>query len=228
MMALFAHFLELTSGAYPDHLCNWKTDELCDKISFFWGKQMKSNYNYDQIACFSARHILQSEGYLVEKTTGVKNLFHLIAWKGNHEILFIRIRRSRKPGVLQFSEDINQLSGMVTRKQVPGSIEFWVLINREWRRYVILPGGAVPKDVGLIGWFHLNLVLVKMSFFPALWGMLRLKNWEGIFMRPNAEICSRYQCPNLYWVHRGSRRLRKCRVSERYPGSLKDCPEKRF
>ncbi len=111
---------------------------------------MNVQQNYDRIAHSLARQLLQDEGYLVEKITGGKTLFHLIAWKKEEEILFIRIRRSRKLGMIQFSEDILQLSELVKGKSVPGVVELWILSNRNWKKYRILAGGAVPKDIGVI------------------------------------------------------------------------------
>lgn len=109
---------------------------------------MNVQQNYDRIAHSIARHKLLEEGYLVEKITGGKTIFHLIAWKRDEEILFIRIRRSRKPGMIQFTEDILRLSELVKCKSVPGIVEFWILSNKKWKKFRILAGGAVPKDIG--------------------------------------------------------------------------------
>ncbi len=111
---------------------------------------MNTSQKYDRIATSSARRLLLLAGYQVEKTTGPESLFHLIAWKGTKDILFIRIRRSRTPGVFQFTEDIMHLSELVKIQSIPGVVEFWLLSNHQWRRYIILGGGAVPQDIGII------------------------------------------------------------------------------
>jgi len=108
---------------------------------------MNTLKNYDRIAHSSARQLLQKMGYQVEKSTNPQSRFHLIAWKGESEIIFIRIRRSRKPGAIQFPEDVKQLSELVRLRAVPGNVEFWVLSYGKWNRYSIFAGGALPREI---------------------------------------------------------------------------------
>lgn len=107
--------------------------------------ELNSKQNYDRIASCSARNILISEGYQVEKVAGNDAVFNLIAWKEESDILFIRIRRSRKPGIFQFEKDIHILSNLVKHQKIPGAVEIWVLSSGHWKRYHILKGGAVPR-----------------------------------------------------------------------------------
>ncbi|WP_319579945.1 hypothetical protein [uncultured Methanospirillum sp.] len=105
---------------------------------------------YDRIAYSLAQRLLRTDGYIVEKTTGHISLFNLIAWKGTNEIRFIRIRRSRKPGVDQFNKEIVNLADLVKIRSIPGVVEFWLLSTHQWYRYLILEGGAVPLEIGEI------------------------------------------------------------------------------
>nr|WP_319539469.1 hypothetical protein [uncultured Methanospirillum sp.] len=92
---------------------------------------------------FQAISELRSEGYRTARVAGRSRLFDLIAWKGV-EILFVVVRRTRSESITGYSDVVQDLSGCVQEKSVPGTVQFWLYRSNFWFRYLILPGGALP------------------------------------------------------------------------------------
>ena len=101
--------------------------------------------HYDRIAVFHARNDLQKLGYQACLIAGHKRPFDLIAWRGRWKILCIRIKRSRTPGITQFSSDVSSLSSLLQSGSLPGTIEIWIRVYGDWFRYRIYPGGALLR-----------------------------------------------------------------------------------
>jgi len=95
---------------------------------------------------YEARTLLQNLGYEVARVGGrdgaVPGLFHLIAWERSKGTLFIRIGSPRMRRSTVRSE-ILLLSTNIQAVWYPGEVQFWVGEGYSWKRYLILPGGAV-------------------------------------------------------------------------------------
>lgn len=109
------------------------------------GTGMAGIQHYNRIAAVHARNGLQKLGYHAYLITGRKKPFDLIAWRGRRMILCIRIKRSRTPGITQFSSDVSSLSTLIRTGSIPGNIELWIQVYGDWFRYRIYPGGALLK-----------------------------------------------------------------------------------
>ena len=59
------------------------------------------------------------------------------------QLLGIVVRTSRSGGIARFSSLVQMLAELVRRQRVPGDVQVWTLQSHEWRRYRVLPGGAV-------------------------------------------------------------------------------------
>ncbi|WP_146201156.1 hypothetical protein [Methanospirillum lacunae] len=96
---------------------------------------------------YNARGTLLSEGYSVFRVTerqgGIPNLFHLIAWREDSGILFVRTGSSRM-SAHSFNKQVERLSLYVRTSWFPGDVQFWIAKGGEWDKYQILPGGAIP------------------------------------------------------------------------------------
>ena len=95
-----------------------------------------------RVAKYAAQSLLRSSGYSAEKITGMSRIFDIIAWDRDR-ILGLVIRSSKSKGVTGFTSLVSDLSGIGQNRLFPGDIELWILISREWRRYRVLPGGAM-------------------------------------------------------------------------------------
>ena len=89
-----------------------------------------------------ARITLQDCGYEIERITGSRRRFDLIAWK-KEILLFLVIRTARVPGISGFSFEVLNLSLMVHRYEIPGVVQVWVYHPDGLSRYQVLAGGAV-------------------------------------------------------------------------------------
>ncbi|HWQ63665.1 MAG TPA: hypothetical protein VN429_04545 [Methanospirillum sp.] len=96
---------------------------------------------------YVARNILLREGYAVLRVTerqgGIPSLFHLIAWREDLGILFVRTGSTRM-SVHSFNKQVERLSLYVRTCWYPGDVQFWIAKGGEWDKYQILPGGAIP------------------------------------------------------------------------------------
>ncbi len=96
---------------------------------------------------YEARILLQDLGYEVARVGGrdgaVPGLFHLIAWERMRGTLFIRVGSPRMSKPVIRSE-ILLLSTNLQTVWYPGEVQFWVGEGNYWKRYQILPGGAIP------------------------------------------------------------------------------------
>jgi len=96
---------------------------------------------------YEVRSLLQKLGYEVARVGGrdgaVPGLFHLIAWERTKGTLFIRIGSPRMSKSMIRSE-ILLLSTNLQTVWYPGEVQFWVGEGCCWKRYRILPGGAIP------------------------------------------------------------------------------------
>jgi len=95
-----------------------------------------------RVAVHTACTLLTSSGYTAERISGIGRRFDIIAW--NHEkLLGIVVRTSRSGGIARFSSLVQMLAELVRRQRFPGDVQVWTLQSHEWRRYRVLPGGAV-------------------------------------------------------------------------------------
>ncbi|HWQ66167.1 MAG TPA: hypothetical protein VN372_04770 [Methanospirillum sp.] len=104
-------------------------------------------YQTKRTAEYSARDLLRRQGYDVVRVTElhgrIHSPFHLIAWKGNQVLLFIRIRTTRIRGAAEsINDEMAGLAHLVRSGRYPGEVQFWIKSD-QWRRYRIFPGGAV-------------------------------------------------------------------------------------
>ena len=93
-----------------------------------------------------ARH-LETAGYQSVRIAGSTRPFDLIAWN-QEKILFLVVRRTRKPGITAYPEVVHRLVTQVSRHAIPAMVQFWVYQSDTWIRYRIMPGGAVPLSGG--------------------------------------------------------------------------------
>lgn len=95
---------------------------------------------------YEARNLLLGQGYEVARVGGrdgaVPSIFHLIAWDQMRGTLFIRIGspRMKKPVI---RDEIFRLSTHVQTVWHPGEVQYWIGERQCWKRYLILPGGAI-------------------------------------------------------------------------------------
>ena len=95
-----------------------------------------------RIAVHIACRLLTSSGYTVERTSGTGRRFDIIAW--NHgRLLGIVVRTSRNGGIARFSSLVQSLVEIVRKQQFPGEVQVWNLQSHQWKRYRVLPGGAI-------------------------------------------------------------------------------------
>ena len=95
---------------------------------------------------YEARTLLQNLGYQVARVGGrdgaVPGLYHLIAWERMRGTLFIRIGSPRM-GKSMIRSEILLLSTNLQTVWYPGEVQFWIGEGYYWKRYRILPGGAI-------------------------------------------------------------------------------------
>lgn len=89
-----------------------------------------------------AKRILENQGYQVVRAT-YPAPFDLIAWKDPADILCLVIRRTKSIKIGGFPESIRILSTLLREDKAPGKCQFWIKYPGQWRRYEILPGGAL-------------------------------------------------------------------------------------
>ena len=100
-------------------------------------------------AVYTAISILKSSGYIAEKVTGSSRRFDIIAWNRDKLIGFV-IRRSRTKGIAGYSSLIAELAGLVQKQLFLGEIQVWLFQSYEWKRYQVLPGGAIEISGRLV------------------------------------------------------------------------------
>lgn len=89
-----------------------------------------------------AKHILEQEGFQVLRAVNPAP-FDLLAWKDSSTILCVSVRRSKSVSINGYSECVNVLSELVRSGKAPGECQFWIRYPSLWKRFEILPGGAL-------------------------------------------------------------------------------------
>jgi len=110
---------------------------------------MADNSLTSRAILYHAATDLDRAGYHSVRIAGSSRPFDLIAWNGQ-SILFISVRRARSGGISRFSEDVVRLAELVNSNTLPGIVYLWIYIFRQWFRYRIMPGGALPVRGDLI------------------------------------------------------------------------------
>ncbi|NLV28133.1 MAG: hypothetical protein GXY48_13385 [Methanomicrobiales archaeon] len=95
-----------------------------------------------RVAKYTAQSLLKAAGFTAEKVTGRSRTFDIIAWNYD-EIIGLVIRTSRSKGISGFSSLVAELGKIVQKRKFPGEIQIWILQSHEWKRYKVLPGGAL-------------------------------------------------------------------------------------
>nr|WP_319539070.1 hypothetical protein [uncultured Methanospirillum sp.] len=108
---------------------------------------MRDNSPASRSILYHAARELDHEGYHSVRIAGSSRPFDLIAWNGE-TILFIAVRRARSGGISRFSEDVSHLAELASGNTLPGLVYIWIFIFRQWYRYRIMPGGAIPVREG--------------------------------------------------------------------------------
>jgi len=89
-----------------------------------------------------AKCILEQEGYQVLRALSPAP-FDLLAWKDSSTILCVSVRRSKAVSINGYSESVNVLSTLVKSGKAPGECQFWIRYPSQWKRFEILPDGAL-------------------------------------------------------------------------------------
>ncbi|MDD1723495.1 MAG: hypothetical protein LUQ07_00030 [Methanospirillum sp.] len=108
---------------------------------------MTDNSHAERSLPFEVTRLLETAGYQSVRIAGSRRPFDLIAWN-RENTLFLVVRRARKPGVTAYPDIVHRLATQVSRRSIPGVVQFWVYQSNTWIRYRILPGGAVPLTGG--------------------------------------------------------------------------------
>lgn len=103
---------------------------------------MPANYPAGRATEFEAKRILESEGYQVMRAVSPAP-FDLIAWKNSKEILCLVVRRSKAVRISGYSDAVSELSKLIKEGRAPGECQFWIRYPSLWKRFQILPGGAL-------------------------------------------------------------------------------------
>ena len=97
---------------------------------------------------FFARDILAGEGYTVVRNSAVLPPVDLVAWKTGSDILFIQIRRTRRPVgnartvADKFHTDLNHLQHMPKPRHA--KVQIWLFSVKDgWKTYDVHPGGLM-------------------------------------------------------------------------------------
>ena len=94
-----------------------------------------------------AKRILERDGYQVLRAVNPAP-FNLLAWKNSTEILCLVVRRSKSVSITGYSESVNTVSELVKTGKAPGECQFWIRYPSLWKRFQILPGGALLIEEG--------------------------------------------------------------------------------
>jgi len=89
-----------------------------------------------------AKRILEEQGYQVVRAN-YPAPFDLIAWKDPADILCLIIRSSKSVAITGFPDAIRELSALLRDEKAPGKCQFWIKKFSNWKRFHILPGGAI-------------------------------------------------------------------------------------
>ena len=103
---------------------------------------MPANHPQGKAVEIEAKWILEQEGYQVLRAVAPAP-FDLIAWKSPSTILCLSVRRSRSVSINGYSKCVNDLSELVRSGKAPGECQFWIKYPSFWKRFEILPGGAL-------------------------------------------------------------------------------------
>lgn len=108
---------------------------------------MPANYPAGRATESEAKQILEREGYQVMRAVNPAP-FDLIAWKNSKEILCLVVRRSKAVSISGYSDAVCALSTLVKEGKAPGACQFWIRYPLMWKRFLILPGGALLLEEG--------------------------------------------------------------------------------
>lgn len=108
---------------------------------------MPDTSHQERAIAFRAASELNESGYKAARVAGSSRLIDIIAWKGD-QILFLGVARSRNAGIIRHAKRILALVDKVKTGEFPGKVQFWVYQAGTWRRYEIMPGGALPITRG--------------------------------------------------------------------------------
>ncbi|PKL60352.1 MAG: hypothetical protein CVV33_03130 [Methanomicrobiales archaeon HGW-Methanomicrobiales-4] len=108
---------------------------------------MPANYPAGRATEFEAKRILEREGYQVMRAVSPAP-FDLIAWKNSKEILCLVVRRSKAVSISGYSGAVSELSELIKEGRAPGKCQFWIRYPLIWKRFLILPGGALLLEEG--------------------------------------------------------------------------------
>ena len=108
---------------------------------------MPAKYPAGRATEIEAKWILEQEGYQVMRAV-TPAPFDLIAWKNSKEILCLVVRRSKAVSISGYSDAVTELSNLIKDGKAPGMCQFWIRYPLLWKRFLILPGGALALEEG--------------------------------------------------------------------------------
>lgn len=108
---------------------------------------MPANYPAGRATETEAKKILEQEGYQVLRASNPAP-FDLLAWKDPSTILCLVVRRTKSVSINGYSKSVITLSELVKTGKAPGECQFWIRYPLIWKRFRILPGGALLIEEG--------------------------------------------------------------------------------